>query len=80
MALAVAVSSSIIVGRGGVRIVVRPGDAWDADDPFVIAHPDLFSTDAKDARRAPAEITEAPVERKTAAPGEKSTVKRRPRD
>ena len=72
--IAVAISSSIIVGRGGVRIVVHPGDAWDADDPFVLAHPDLFSTEAKHARRAPADV----VEDKIASPGRKSSVK--PRD
>lgn len=75
MAVAVAVSSSIIIGRGDTRIVVNAGDAWDADDPFVQAHPDLFSTDAKRARRAPEDL--APVEQKTARPGRKATVKPR---
>lgn len=74
MALAVAVSSTVVVVRGGERIAVRAGDAWDADDPFVQAHPDLFSTDPKLARRAPVDV----VEEKTARPGRKAQVK--PRD
>ena len=72
--IAVAVTSTLIVGRHGDRILVRAGDAWDAEDPFVQAHPDLFTTDAKAARRAPADV----VEDKTANPGRKAQVK--PRD
>lgn len=72
--IAVAVSTTVIVGRQGERVVVRAGDAWAADDPFVKAHPDLFSTDAKHARRAASDV----VEEKTANPGRKAQVK--PRD
>lgn len=75
MALAVATASAIIVGRGGAQVIIRQGDAWDADDPIVTAHPDMFSTDVKHARSTG---PDAPVEDKMARPGRKATVK--PRD
>lgn len=76
MALAVATASAIIVGRGGAQVIIRQGDAWDADDPIVVAHPDMFSVDAKHARSTGA-AEQAPVEDKTARPGRKATVKPR---
>jgi len=49
----------------GRRVVVRQGEAWAADDPFVQAKPDLFGPPAKVRRTGP-----PPVERATRAPGE----------
>ena len=43
------------------NVPVFAGRAFDADDPFVADHPDLFNE---------------PVERATAAPGEKRNTKR----
>lgn len=63
--------SKIYVRDGVAAVVFNPhtltqepvyaGRAFDADDPFVGDHPDLF---------------DAPVERATAAPGEKRTTRR----
>ena len=44
------------------RVVVFPGARFDADDPFVADHPELFRSD---------------VEQATAAPGEKRNARRR---
>lgn len=83
--IVVAITSTIVRGRGDERTVVRAGEAWAADDPFVAAHPEMFSADADRARRGPADAVEQKtarpadvVEEKTARPGRKAQVK--PRD
>jgi hypothetical protein len=66
------------------RIHVNIGDAWAAGSPVVTLHPDLFSDDETKAlgldivAPQPEQPTrdEAPVEQKTAAPGEKSTARK----
>ena len=50
MSIAVATTSTVIVGRGGEKIIIREGEAWDADHPVVVTHPDMFSNDPQDAR------------------------------
>lgn len=50
----------------GQIIRVRPGEAWDADDPFVKAHKTNFSEEPIRAR-----TSKGWVETATQAPGEK---------
>lgn len=53
---------------GGVPVRLREGDLWDADDPVVKTHPNLFSDEPTRINRT----TRTPVvEQATAAPGEK---------
>jgi len=62
---------------GGHSVVVRFGSHWPADDPVVVAHPDLFSDDPRYGISASAPIPEErPVEQVTAAPGEKRATRR----
>jgi len=46
------------------------GEAWQADDPFVAAHQDLFSTEPPKVRTTEPK-PKPPVERATRRPGEK---------
>ena len=39
--IVVAVTDSMVAGKGRQPIVIRRGEAWDASDPVVLAHPDL---------------------------------------
>lgn len=79
-------NSPIVVAVGATtlfidsqRVHVHIGTAWAADSVVVRQHPDLFSDDPRRALGLdivpPA--AEAPVEQKTANPGEKSQTKRR---
>jgi hypothetical protein len=64
----------------GGRHLVQGGQHWPADDPVVLANPGLFSPDPRYGirySRAPAEMSEPPVEQATAAPGEKRAAVRR---
>jgi hypothetical protein len=57
----------------GGTVRLAKGQPWDANDPFVLAYPRLFSTDpALIARTVP---YVAPVEQATANPGEKRNVR-----
>lgn len=49
----------------GLPVHVRQGEAWAGDDPFVLAHPDMFGTPQNLRRTGPPR-----VERATRAPGE----------
>ncbi|MFD9949835.1 hypothetical protein ACFWYW_55800 [Nonomuraea sp. NPDC059023] len=64
----------------GQRLHIPRGSAWDASDPMVKANPGLFTADDRFVNRTVPreEAAEQPVERATAAPGEKSAA-RRPR-
>lgn len=56
----------------GLTVNLTRGDCWAADDPFVKAHPGLFSDEA-----IPRRTTAAPViEQATAAPGERRATRR----
>lgn len=59
----------------GYTVRIGHGEPWAANDPFVKAHPDLFSSDCPPnaVRRT---VAEALVETATKAPGERRTVKR----
>lgn len=68
------------------RVHIAQGSAWAADSPAVLEHPDNFSDNPDRAlgrdlvprqTGKPAKVTEeAPVEQKTAAPGEKANTRR----
>jgi hypothetical protein len=63
---------------GGRHNVAR-GSHWSANDPVVLAQPDLFSTDPRFGlafSTPPPELSEAPVEQATAAPGERRNTRR----
>lgn len=73
-------TTTAVVGLpdGGQRRV-SPGSHWPADDPFVRAHPDLFSADPRHGLQFTAhrpEWDDAPVEAATAGPGERRTTRR----
>lgn len=65
-----------VVSYEGGRVRLNPADTWDAADPFVLARPDLFSSDpiqvAHSTGFAPG------VERATRAPGERRVSRQRP--
>jgi hypothetical protein len=65
----------------GASILVGKGTHWPADDPVVLAHPDLFSPDARyglvfTVEPTGFDATDTPVEQATAAPGEKRSTRR----
>ncbi len=64
-------------GGGGQ---IPKGSHWPADDPIVLAHPDLFSDDPRWGMLYSVEPEgyDAPVEQTTAAPGEKRATRRPP--
>jgi hypothetical protein len=79
---------SITTSIGGRTVAINAGEAWAADDPVVEARPDLFADAPESVRRSGGRIAErkrrrgsdAPVERATAAPGEKRDTERPPAD
>lgn len=64
--------------RHGAQVIrLQPGDPWAADDPFVMARPDLFASAPPFVHRTTAAgVVSAPVEQATAAPGERRIVGR----
>jgi len=73
MRIVYAISTST-VGLGGqlARIVV--GEPWDADDPVVKAHPDLFEKKPRMARTS--KMATPWVETATAVPGASRNARR----
>lgn len=65
---------TVVLWEGG-RVRLNPDQKWPADDPFVKAKPDLFTTDPANVAHSAGYES---VERATAAPGETRKV-RRPR-
>jgi hypothetical protein len=63
-------SSSAIIGWKGQTLHLRAGSVWDANDPFVAAHPNMFS-DFPDVLETSSGVLHRGVEQATAAPGEK---------
>lgn len=68
----------------GGNLRVPLGSHWDAEDPLVKAHPDLFTDDpavglaSSVHRQAPPRVFVGPdVEQATAAPGEQRNTRRR---
>lgn len=71
-------TSSCVSYHGGTPVALHIDDPWAADDPFVVARPDLFAPEPTKVGRTVAK-TVAPshtVEAATAAPGERRVVKR----
>lgn len=64
---------STVFAEGIRKIRLTEGDVWDADDPFVKAHPELFSVEPTKLKRTTKDST---VEQATAAPGEKRGARR----
>ncbi len=60
------------------HVTVGEGADWPADDPIVVAHPELFTDDPRHglSYSAPPATRSRPVEQATAAPGEKRSTKR----
>lgn len=55
-------------------VQLHAGDAWNADDPLVRAHPDWFADTPANVKGSSTSAHEAPaVETATADPGEKRT-------
>jgi hypothetical protein len=76
-------TDTVNVTFAGKRWHIPRGTAWDASDPLVKQFPGLFSADDRFIGRTvertePTAEPEPPVERATAAPGER-TQARRPR-
>lgn len=64
----------------GGRHLVQGGQHWPADDPVVLAAPDLFSSDARYGASfsvAPPEMSEPPVEQVTGRAGERRAAVKR---
>ena len=70
--------SACTVRHDGVLVRVHPDQVWPADDPFVAAHPEMFSAvpPLLSTTRTPSGQIVRPVEAATAAPGERRAVKR----
>lgn len=66
--------ASATAGRDGHISRVTKGEVWRADDPLVLANPDLFSDEP--TKVAASVSNRALVEQATAAPGEVRNVKR----
>lgn len=69
-------ANGFVMTPDGGRHLVQGGQHWPATDPVVLAQPGLFSSDPRVGltfSAAPNELSDPPVERVTAAPGEKRT-------
>ena len=64
-----------VVRHEGGRVRLNPDQKWHAEDPFVLARPELFTDTPKDVAHS---AGYEPLERATRAPGETRQV-RRPR-
>jgi hypothetical protein len=64
---------------GGGFGVIQKGSHWPADDPIVVQHPDVFSTDPRWGMNYSVEPVgyDAPIEQATAGPGERRNVRPR---
>ena len=64
-------------GDDGGLVRLSVNDAWYADDPFVLAHPDLFSDAPPDVKyTVERRDWDVVVEQATANPGQKRGVKK----
>jgi hypothetical protein len=66
-------SSTVIASPGGMTVMVPWGSHWPADDPIVVAHPEIFTEDPGPGLRISAPRTEDGefLETATATPGSK---------
>lgn len=73
------VADAALTLKTGATFTVRRGQHWPVEDVVVKEHPDQFSADPRYGlafSSPPAELSEAPVEQATAAPGERRSVRR----
>jgi hypothetical protein len=68
-----ATTTTSVTNAHGVIYRINGGEAWDADDPIVQQHPDLFARHPVKARTSQGW---ADIETMTAKPGEKRRTKR----
>jgi len=66
----------VVVWSGG-QSPISKGDVWDSEADLVRERPDLFSTEPTRVRGQKARPETPPVERATAAPGEKRATRRK---
>jgi hypothetical protein len=67
-----------VTSADGMLVNLTAGEAWDADDPFVKARPDLFANQPPFVRRFEGGLVQSfVVEEASAAPGERRATKRR---
>lgn len=69
MAIKFAQYTTATAAADGILLTVQEGEAWAADDPLVLAHPELFADTP--ARVFRSNGRREVIERATAAPGEK---------
>jgi hypothetical protein len=67
-------SSTCSVRHAGNTIRLEAGQCWAADDPFVLARPELFTATPSIVFRTASKGVA--VEQATKAPGERRTIKR----
>jgi hypothetical protein len=68
--------STVNLAHNGQRIPVRAGEPWDAGDPLVARYPDMFADNLSAVRTTLTPSGMLPVERATAAPGERRNTRR----
>jgi hypothetical protein len=70
-------ASVVLTMPEGNSLHVPLGTHWAADDPVVLAHPEMFSEDPRHGvyRHTPESLVDD-VEQATAAPGERRSVRR----
>ena len=69
-------TDSTVVGNSTNRVRVVKNEPWWADDPFVLAHPEMFGPLPDERAIRGQRPTDALVEQATAAPGERRTARR----
>ncbi len=52
-------NSTLVTEHGGRAVHVTSGEAWAADDPFVLANPKLFGGPSRPRRTSPARVETA---------------------
>lgn len=72
--------ANLVTDWHGDKVVLALDEPWHATDPFVKAHPELFTDDPRRVRgtpaAGPAKRGKADAEAATSAPGEKRTTRR----
>lgn len=77
MKVVFATANASVPMPGGYPAGVQKGSHWPADDPLVLAHPDLFSEDPRYGMSySVPQRDEPPLEQMTAGPGERRTTRR----
>jgi len=67
-------TAAVALGWRGIDISVHPSQVWSDDDPFVKAHPELFSDVPAVLERSDGAVRRG-IEQATAGPGEKRNVR-----